>query len=73
LWHHVLDDTKFLGSLLRAGIFCRGDRSEAILAKGYPVICFTDSEGVKHSILKDVQKLKPAVQVRIRHEFKFKI
>lgn len=34
----------------------------AILKMGHPVVCLTDSEGAKHSLEKDLQKLKPTLK-----------
>jgi hypothetical protein len=40
----------------------RYERSNAIIDMGHPVVCFTDAEGAKHSLIKHLSKLEPVVQ-----------
>ena len=40
----------------------RYERSNAIIDMGHPVVCFTDADGAKHSLIKDLAQLEPAVK-----------
>ena len=40
----------------------RYERSMSILKMGHPVVCIVDSDGFQHSLKKELEELKPAVQ-----------